>query len=112
MLVQVTDHSGAPAIGAEVCLVVVDESVLALSGYALSDPLNTFYPARPNESPSKRFANRKDVAVEVLVVTRTPSTLSSSSSSHFSSSSTHVSHLRSTDAAMGQPPVAAAGPVP
>lgn len=47
------------------CLIVVDESVLALSGYAIQDPLNTFYPVRPEERPAERFANRKDISVEV-----------------------------------------------
>src|SRR5262245_54057203 len=41
--VELRDASGKPAQNAEVALVVVDESVLALTGYKLVDPLDTFY---------------------------------------------------------------------
>ena len=41
--VQVTDSAGAPVVGAEFSVVVVDEAVLALSNYELTDPLATFY---------------------------------------------------------------------
>ncbi|MEM6989523.1 MAG: MG2 domain-containing protein, partial [Myxococcota bacterium] len=41
--VQVVDHAGSPVDGAEVALVVVDEAVLALTGYSLPDPLAAFY---------------------------------------------------------------------
>ncbi|MEK7833819.1 MAG: alpha-2-macroglobulin family protein, partial [Acidobacteriota bacterium] len=37
------DAAGKPVAGAEVAVVVVDESVLALSNYKLADPLATFY---------------------------------------------------------------------
>ncbi len=43
---QLRDALGAPLHDAEVALVVVDEAVLALSGYRLGDPLTTFYPDR------------------------------------------------------------------
>ncbi|MDH4148067.1 MAG: MG2 domain-containing protein, partial [Acidimicrobiia bacterium] len=39
----VTDASGAPVGDAEVALIVVDESVLSLTGYTLADPLDAFY---------------------------------------------------------------------
>ncbi len=42
----VTDSSGQPVAGAELAVVVVDEAVLALSGYQLADPLAAFYTAR------------------------------------------------------------------
>ena len=42
--VQVSDAAGHPLEAAEVALVVVDESVLALTGYTLNDPLDIFYP--------------------------------------------------------------------
>ena len=42
----VTDASGQPVEGAEVALVVVDEAVLALTGYTLRDPLDVFYSER------------------------------------------------------------------
>jgi hypothetical protein len=41
--VELRDATGKPAQNAEVALVVVDESVLALTGYKLADPLDTFY---------------------------------------------------------------------
>jgi alpha-2-macroglobulin len=41
--VAVTDAEGRPVKDAEVALVVVDEAVLALTGYQLADPLATFY---------------------------------------------------------------------
>ena len=41
--VQVADAEGRPVKGADVVLFAVDESVLALSGYTLPDPLSAFY---------------------------------------------------------------------
>ncbi|HEU0177578.1 MAG TPA: alpha-2-macroglobulin family protein [Blastocatellia bacterium] len=41
--IELRDAAGKPAQNAEVALVVVDESVLALTGYNLADPLETFY---------------------------------------------------------------------
>jgi uncharacterized protein YfaS (alpha-2-macroglobulin family) len=41
--VDLRDATGKPVAGAEVAVVVVDESVLALSNYQLADPLATFY---------------------------------------------------------------------
>ncbi len=41
--VEVRDADGEPVDGAGVAIVVVDEAVLALTGYQLSDPLDTFY---------------------------------------------------------------------
>jgi uncharacterized protein YfaS (alpha-2-macroglobulin family) len=41
--VRVTDAGGAPTPGADVALVVVDEAVLALTGYELDDPTDVFY---------------------------------------------------------------------
>lgn len=41
--VDVTDAAGQPVAGGDVAVVVVDEAVLALSGYELADPLDTFY---------------------------------------------------------------------
>jgi uncharacterized protein YfaS (alpha-2-macroglobulin family) len=44
--VNVKDAMGRPVAGSEVAMVVVDESVLALTGYRLEDPLNVFYAHR------------------------------------------------------------------
>lgn len=44
--VAVTDKNGEPVVNSEVAVVVVDESVLALTGYTLADPMSIFYTAR------------------------------------------------------------------
>jgi uncharacterized protein YfaS (alpha-2-macroglobulin family) len=41
--VDVLDAAGTPVAGANVAVVVVDEAVLALTGYELADPLDVFY---------------------------------------------------------------------
>ena len=41
--VEVNDAGGAPVEGANVLLIVVDEAVLAVSGYELLDPIDVFY---------------------------------------------------------------------
>lgn len=43
---RVTDAAGQPVTDAELAVVVVDEAVLALSGYQLPDPLEVFYASR------------------------------------------------------------------
>ena len=45
--VTVNDSGGQPVEGSELAVVVVDEAVLALSGYQLGDPLATFYAQLP-----------------------------------------------------------------
>jgi alpha-2-macroglobulin len=44
---QVRDAAGEPVADAEVALIVVDEAVLALTGYELVDPLAVFWRQRP-----------------------------------------------------------------
>ena len=44
--VSVKGSSGKPVANSEVAVVVVDESVLALTGYRIGDPLDIFYTAR------------------------------------------------------------------
>ncbi len=44
--VDVKDSRGEPVANSEVAIVVVDESVLALSRYTIGDPADTFYTAR------------------------------------------------------------------
>ena len=44
--VEVNDAGGVPVEGANVLLIVVDEAVLALSGYELIDPIDVFYRQR------------------------------------------------------------------
>ncbi|HEU4560653.1 MAG TPA: carboxypeptidase regulatory-like domain-containing protein, partial [Longimicrobium sp.] len=56
--VEVRDASGRPVANAEVALVVVDEAVLALTGYRIGDPLNVFYRHRP---PNVNQVNLRDL---------------------------------------------------
>jgi uncharacterized protein YfaS (alpha-2-macroglobulin family) len=58
---QVTDHGGRPVPGASVALVAVDESVLALAGYELPDPMEVFYPERG--SGTRDYETRLKVAL-------------------------------------------------
>jgi alpha-2-macroglobulin len=44
--VEVRDAAGRPAAGGEVAVVVVDEAILALTGYKIPDPVTVFYSAR------------------------------------------------------------------
>lgn len=44
VLVQVKDANGKAVAGADVALIMVDEALLALSGFQLGDPLSVFYP--------------------------------------------------------------------
>lgn len=46
LTVAVVDDQGRPVSGAELAVVVVDEAVLALTGYRIPDPLDTFYALR------------------------------------------------------------------
>ncbi|HEX5708410.1 MAG TPA: DUF6049 family protein, partial [Pyrinomonadaceae bacterium] len=44
--VEVKDAAGRPVAGGELAVIVVDESVLALTGYRLDDPVGVFYALR------------------------------------------------------------------
>jgi len=57
--VAVKDHLGEPVADSEVAIVVVDESVLALSRYSIADPLVTFYSLRPDGTVD--YHSRRDV---------------------------------------------------
>ncbi len=46
--VMVSDANGAPVPDAEVAVVVVDEAILALTNYQMSNPLDVFYADRPS----------------------------------------------------------------
>ena len=48
--VEVKDADGRAVAGSEVALVVVDESVLSLTGYRIGDPLYTFYAQRGGDA--------------------------------------------------------------
>ena len=53
--VVVHDAENKPVNGAEVAVVVIDEAILALSGYKLADPLQTFYHHRSPGVRDYRF---------------------------------------------------------
>ncbi len=57
--VLIKDYRGEPVANSEVAVVVVDESVLALSGYILADPLAAFYSNRGDGTTDYHL--RKDV---------------------------------------------------
>src|SRR2546423_10115578 len=57
--VEVRDAAGRPVEGSELAVVVVDESVLALSNYKLEDPVAVFYAQR--EAGVGDYHLRKDV---------------------------------------------------
>jgi uncharacterized protein YfaS (alpha-2-macroglobulin family) len=61
--VEAKDASGKPVTNSEVAVVVVDESVLALTGYKLTDPLTIFYSER--EAATSDYHSRKNVLVSV-----------------------------------------------
>jgi len=48
LTVTVRDAKGLPVSDAELAVVVVDEAILALTNYQLSDPLSVFYADRPS----------------------------------------------------------------
>jgi uncharacterized protein YfaS (alpha-2-macroglobulin family) len=50
LAVEVRDAMGHPVPNAEAAVIVVDEAVLALSGYQFPDPIDTFYPERGTDT--------------------------------------------------------------
>jgi uncharacterized protein YfaS (alpha-2-macroglobulin family) len=68
--VQVKDAQGRGVAGSEVAVVVVDESVLALTGYKLDDPLAVFYAQRSTDTrdyhlrESLRLSNPAELSLE------------------------------------------------
>jgi uncharacterized protein YfaS (alpha-2-macroglobulin family) len=46
------DADGNPVPGAELAVVVVDEAILALTNYQMTDPISIFYQARPSDLSS------------------------------------------------------------
>lgn len=57
--VEVKDYRGEPVANSEVAVIIVDESVLALSGYRIPDPMGLFYTSRG--TGTQDFHSRKDV---------------------------------------------------
>ncbi len=60
--VQVSGPGGTPVEGANVLLIVVDEAVLALSGYELLDPIDVFY--RPRTAHVRIARSRDSILLE------------------------------------------------
>jgi len=57
--IEVKDQNGAPVANSEVAVVVVDESILALSRYTIADPMAVFYIARGTGTTDHH--SRKDI---------------------------------------------------
>ncbi|MCC6329588.1 MAG: Ig-like domain-containing protein [Acidobacteria bacterium] len=57
--IEVKDDAGEPVANSEVAVVIVDESVLALSGYSIADPMSIFYTPRGTGTTDHHL--RKDV---------------------------------------------------
>ncbi|MFU8832500.1 MAG: alpha-2-macroglobulin family protein, partial [Wenzhouxiangella sp.] len=68
---EVLDAAGDPVAGAEIALVVVDEAILALTDYRITDPLDVFYQSRPpgvrdhHLRPSIRLLSAADLVEEL-----------------------------------------------
>ncbi len=74
--VAVTDNNGNPSPNAEVALIAVDESVLALTNYRISDPIGAFY--QPVKSGTRDFYSRGNILLaspEDLLLPERASTL-------------------------------------
>ncbi|MEO8073084.1 MAG: alpha-2-macroglobulin family protein [Acidobacteriota bacterium] len=59
--VTVKDNAGKPVADSEVAVVIVDESILALSNYDIANPLGTFY--TPRGEGVTDYHSRKDVVL-------------------------------------------------
>ncbi len=70
--VTVTDAAGNPVPDAEITLVVVDEAILALTNYQLSDPLSLFYADRPSYLANS-YARTSIVLINPLALAQTAS---------------------------------------
>ena len=57
-----TDADGEPVEGAELAVVVVDEAILALTGYQLADPVAAFYQQRYADTSSSH--SREQIVLE------------------------------------------------
>ena len=65
------DASGQPVAGGEATVVVVDEAVLALTGYRIPDPLDVFYARRAAGVSSHRLRSHVQLAAPDLLATPT-----------------------------------------
>ncbi len=65
--IALTDAAGNPVPDAELAVVVVDEAILALTNYQMTDPLTVFYQERPSEVES-RYARSSIVLVDPMAL--------------------------------------------
>ncbi|MBN2370785.1 MAG: Ig-like domain-containing protein [Vicinamibacteria bacterium] len=100
--VSVRDAAGNPMAGGEAVIVVVDESVLALTGYRLPDPIDVFYARRSQDVHARYLREHVRLAQPDLTAATTVNGMLSESESE------------SSDFAMsfGRPGMAAAAPAP
>ncbi len=77
--VEVLGPDGEPVSGADVALVVVDEAVLALSGYELANPLDAFF--------TQLWSNVQSVYLRSTIVLDRTDLLTDSSTGNFDSAS-------------------------
>ena len=70
--IEVKDAASRPVIGSEVAVVVVDESVLALTRYTLADPLAVFYSQRDTETADYHLRQNVQLGNPVDVSTHEP----------------------------------------
>ncbi len=66
--VELRDAAGKPVPNGEVALVVVDEAVLALTGYKLGDPLASFYPQRGDDVRNHHLREKVALANPDLLI--------------------------------------------
>lgn len=58
----VTDAAGKPVADAQLAVVIVDEAVLALSGYAIPDPIGIFYSLRGDATSARKLREKVLIA--------------------------------------------------
>ncbi len=66
--VTLRDAAGKPVSEASLAVVVVDEAILALTNYQLTDPISIFYASRPSGTESK-YARSNIILVDPLSLT-------------------------------------------
>ncbi|HVF48452.1 MAG TPA: alpha-2-macroglobulin family protein [Pyrinomonadaceae bacterium] len=78
--VEVRDAQGRPVKGGEMAVVVVDESVLSLTGYRIPDPLDIFYMQRSADTEDRHarqhvlLGNPSELSKPVVVNQQSPGT--------------------------------------
>ena len=68
--VQVRDAAGKPVAGSELAVIIVDEAVLALTGYRIGDPIATFYEQREGDVSDHHLRRNVLLAASVDLATQ------------------------------------------